>query len=395
MDAVWMLDDDLDLSQLRLADDKLKRGTWVRYFEEIEAMRDQHPEVSFAVGSVCGDPHIRPQAILATQLLDVTVNLRRFAGLTPTELYTCPDQDALFELPDYYYDHSRLGSEHLHRPFLWLGRTSEGTVRAETLAYLRAAAGITAGKTPTRPLLMSRNRGPRQPVTNLLRGGNAVFFDLDALFGHTYPAVNISGLTTRRSDMVGAALLARSGGTWVADFACPVLHEREESLDESVEPDDASGARYVLDRMAEEFFGVLLARAVMDGEAGEPLGSERLSTLARERAVQVVCRLQDAQVRCAEALATLDEALAGWMGQGPDILLALTQLRSAFLRLKRIELGGADEASQARWQVAVSETLLNPMGIETIVAFARDELTAIADQQRQTLVAILQGGRHV
>jgi hypothetical protein len=70
-DVVWMLDDDVELAQLQIVDGSLTRTDQLNYFDVISDLHRDHPEVSVLVGSVCGDPPIRPQAVLATQLLDV------------------------------------------------------------------------------------------------------------------------------------------------------------------------------------------------------------------------------------------------------------------------------------------------------------------------------------
>ncbi|MEZ4433316.1 MAG: arylamine N-acetyltransferase [bacterium] len=346
IDAVWMLDDDLRLAQLTVVDGVLVRREAVRYFDRIaEAWRDW-PEVSLLVGRVCGDPPIRPDAVLATGLLDVVANIDRFAALDPEAPYPGAADAGVFALPDYYYDHSEAGDAHLHRPAHWLPRAPGRSVRTEARACVAALVGILAGKAPTRPLLDAAVTGP--PVGSRLRGGHAVFLDVDAALRHRYPAARLAdGTMTRRADMVGATRLDRTGGSWVAAMPWPVLHDR---VAEALDPG--------LTSLRSEFFGVMLARAVMAD--GERVDRAALAARAAARRARIGARLALAGARADEAQAAIARARTGWMGRDPALAAALDALADAIGRCAALALDPA----------AVEAALDVPADLERVAALA-------------------------
>lgn len=314
IDAVWMLDDDLRLAQLRLDGGVLRETRAIRYFDRLADAWNTRPEAALCVGRVCGDPPIPPDAVLACGLLDVAANLDRFAALDPAAPYPAPDGPAAFALPDYYYDHSRAGDAHLDTAFHWLPRREGATTREAAAACVRALAGVFAGRAPTRPLLDVGEAGAFGPST--LRGGHAVFLDVDAALRHPYPAVRLGdGVATRRADMVGATRLDRAGGSPVAYLPWPVLHAREGQRDGG------------LAALRGEFFGVLLARAEMDD--GGRVDRARLAERAAARRRRITARLALARRRAVEAAAALTRARASWMGRDPAIAAALDALAAA------------------------------------------------------------------
>lgn len=381
-DAVWMLDDDIQLAQLQVLDGRLHKTNDIRYFDRIAAYYCQHPEASVLVGGVCGDPPIRPDAVLGTQLFDLECNLERFASLDPRQPYPKQPQRTSFSMADYYYDHSRAGVAHLVTPFLWLGAGPDATVRDEALAFVEAMTGAFWGKTPTRPLLhepRAQGEGLRSCV---LRGGNTVFLDVEALFRHAYPAMRIGSVTTRRSDMVGATLLDRSGGTWFAHFPCPVLHDRKPEHATSPEPDGEA----VLASIESEFYGVLLARAVMTA-GGTTHGFQQEATARSEL---ILTRLREASARTQRASAAIHRAKASWLGEDDELRAALERLQVGLDRARRRYLGGDDPKGCATWLERVATAIQDPERWAALESFARHQLEAETSAHVQTIAAILQ-----
>lgn len=334
VDAVWMLDDDLRLAQLRAEGGVLRRCEAIRYFDRIADAWDAHPEAGLLVGRVCGDPPIRPDAVLATGLLDLAANLDRFVALDPEALYRPPTDRGAFALPDYYYDHSRIGDAHLHHAFYWLPRAAGQTVRAAALDCVRALCGLFVGRAPTRPLLDDPRPASRELRRCHLRGGHAVFLDVDAFLRHRYPAVELGdGTLTRRADMVGATLLDREPTTFVAAFDAPVLHARSAN--------GPTGGR--LADLRSEFFGVMLARAVIDD--GGRVDRVRLAERARARRARIVDRLALAHRRAAAAAVALDRAASSWLGADPELAAALTTLRAELSACPALTRPPADVAA--------------------------------------------------
>lgn len=370
--AVWMVDDDIRLRQLTLRDSVLSLSSEVRYFDEIVAAYRRHPEASVLVGGVTGDPPIRPVAVLATQLFDIVANLTRFQTMVPGDVYHTPSQRLAFAQPDFYYDHSTSGAAHLLTPFLWLPRQVCGTVAGEALEFLNAAPGLLAGKTPCRPLVATHEAHGAE-TSAVLRGGSAVFLDVDALLRYPYPSVVLDGVATRRSDMVGASFLAAEGGTWLGTFAFPVLHAR------SLRP--APSPEAVLASLKSEHYGVMLARLVMG-----QVGGSGLEQLATTRATTIVERLAKATETSQTALEAVSMAHDSWMGRSAEHRDALTRLRGALEQARLLYLGGASPTGQAAWRASIFAALTNRdilgqvqgafEGLDASVARARRQLVS-------------------
>lgn len=275
-DCVWMIDDDLTFSRLSIRDGVETSEPLSDIFTRAMDLRAAHPDVSLLIGPVTGDAHVRPEATLRLQLFDLAENLVRIGDLDPGAAAPTPDIATITALPDYYYDHSRAGHAHLDVACPWVPRRAPpGTVRDELLAYLDACMGILAGAHATRPLVEADDPPPSRSSAPL-RGGNALFFDLDACLSHTYPTASLDGLDSRRSDMIGATLLAREGYI-VAHGPLSLEHARDAG-----EGPTSASARWR--SLRSEFHGVLLARLVMDGVPGEADPPEHLRRLAIDRA---------------------------------------------------------------------------------------------------------------
>lgn len=373
--VVWMIDDDTVFATLVLQDGVLQERPHRTVFADILELRAQHPEVSVLLGSVVGDPHVRPEAVFRTQTFDLVENLAWFSAQRPNDPYRAPAAGDLFEQHDYYYDHSRSGTAHLHRVAPWLPRAHAGTVRVELARYLDACCGIALGRAATRPLLSVPESSTRLTPTDLpLRGGNAIFFDFDACLGHPYPTATVGDVQTRRGDMIGCTLLARTGVA-VATAPVTLLHERlDSSALESV------SARWR--SLRSEFHGVLLARLAMDGC---PLGvdpEKHLHALAMERAEIIV----DALAAARRQLARLDEAHAAsptWWRDDASIWAGLETLRRTMhVTWAAMVPGREGEAPETRL-ATLRDALLEPNDLSAVLSAWRELPHAVASAAKR------------
>lgn len=399
LDAVWMLDDDLALDQLELAGPS--EAPWLvstarNPFDHLVRQRRDQPEASLLVGRVCGDPPSRPEAVLATQLLDAAANLRHFSKHRPDDPYPGGAPAALFALPDYYYDHAR-GAEHQHRPFLWLARQQGRSTREEAVACLEALPRAFGGGTPTRPLVHDPNRAVDPNASYLLRGGNAVFLDVDALFAHPYPTWSGGPAPTRRADMAGTAWLAAQRGYHVAEWALPMRHDR---LVDAQPVSSEAAARGALLSLTSELDGVLVARAMLgaalhdeaqerprpdpSADAAPPLaGASRshgdgpaLRVFAHARVRRIVQALSLAAERVHDVRAAIRSARDGWMGACPRCQAALAVFEGRLDAAEAHLLGGADPDRQRGWRLELEAQLLDPARLEGLTAFVAGGLDA-------------------
>ena len=141
------------------------------------------------------------------------------------------------------------------------------------------------------------------PLSAPLRGGNTLFLDAAAARAHPYPTVEVGGQEIRRLDMVGATLLARQG---VNFFVVPGFDLRHCRM----------GQAPGLLHDPAEFYGILLARLVMEPTPLTPLDAVRL--LATERIMLLRATLRQAAQRVDEARRLLLDEEAWWW-QRPEI----------------------------------------------------------------------------
>jgi len=368
-DIIWMLDDDLQFAQLyRDHAGRLREGCTLDYFYLLDEMRATRPEISLALGGVTGDPPIRPDAVLRSQLFDLLANLERFAALAPESTYPHNADTSGFRLVDYYYDHRRLGDEHLSIPFLWSTSDRAGTtVRAQLMAFVDRSLGIPSGKTATRPLVLEAGAFPDTIRPGTRRGGNAAFFDLDACLQHSYPHITIEGVPTRRSDMVGASLLARDGSCGVYEAAFPLLHDRvmgDETVGFTGGKLDPHAARASI---LGEFYGVLLARSVMEAP---PVGCTRadwLAALAAERADVIVGNLRAASELMDRLVNQFGDGGPGWLSQDREVAVRVKQLIEALQVLAGAYWGGADPSTRHIWLTSLRAELVAETRLSMVV----------------------------
>lgn len=300
---VWIVDDDIafekvhfDDGQLRITNIASRRIAELRAF----AARD---ECDLLVSGFTGDPPARPNASLASQAGDLEAELRRLAGMMPGDRYSAPaDLDAY--TGDYYYDHAEPSNVTGRRRYPWLPRHGHGqTVADQTRLMLQAARGISVGQTPFRPLVpLSEDTSLAVPDSAPNRGGNAVFFSMEALQQHPYPSFEVLGGWSRRADMIGTALLGHEGQFRIYRGHLTLRHDRTGQSTVGGDPT----------QWVPEFAGVMLARLVMRGPPSDRSVTAHLNQLATERADCIVESLRDGVFATQAAHRALHHQSAFW-----------------------------------------------------------------------------------
>lgn len=229
-EIVWMLDDDVRLGHIVWTGRALCFTRLHDPLSFLRAFAGWHPHVDMLIGEVTGDPPIPALATLATRFADLRWNLARFFSMDPGSDWRVPPETiALLKEPDAYYD---LSAERTLpawcAPCAWLPRSEGESAEEACLEMLEDARRLPFGVAFTRPILADEERLARmQPTTR--RGGNAVFFDPEVCLSHDYPVAVAAGVETRRSDMVGASLLASRRPGRVVSSGFSVVHARPSS----------------------------------------------------------------------------------------------------------------------------------------------------------------------
>lgn len=227
---VWMLDDDVRLGHVVWTGRSLHLARLHDPLSFLRTFAGQNSHIDMLIGEVTGDPPIPALATLATRFADLRWNLARFFSMDPASDWRVPSETiALLREPDAYYDLSVERAVPAWRvPCAWLPRRGGVSAEEACLEMLEDASRLPFGVAFTRPILADEDRLARvQPTTR--RGGNAVFFDAEACLSHDYPVVVAAGVETRRSDMVGASLLASRRPGRVVSSGFSVAHARPSS----------------------------------------------------------------------------------------------------------------------------------------------------------------------
>lgn len=319
---VWMLDDDLTFEELRLQHGRLNVANVAKSrLAEARRLSRTEPKVDVLVSGFTGDPPIRPESVLATQLRDLEGALRALPAHGNDTAWRLDSPSARFA-DDYYDLGESFASTDATHVVRWLPRESVPlTTRDQLLSMLTASTGISRGCTPFRPLL-AQPCAPPVFVERADRGGNALFLHIDPLLKHTYPAVPIGHGYSRRSDMIGLTLLSRDARVQLATGCLTLRHDR------SLQP------RMQLSResMQYEFAGVLLSRAVAV-RCPTDASWEWLTSIAFARAHRIESALAEAARHCRGALAALTDAEHSWGADAALMELAAT-LRSDLVYLE-------------------------------------------------------------
>lgn len=294
----WMLDDDLVFERCTLNGNGLSRQPVAAAHIGACRLLAKLGRMDLLVGGVTGDAPVRPDAVQASQLGDLAAALRDLAALDPCARFK--HRRPPRRTPDDYYDHAEGDLSHLELRYPWLPRpAAEPTTLAQFALMCAEAIRIPAGGTPFRPLLEPRDRVIRR-ATAPARGGNAIFFNRAAMLDHTYPALRVPGGWSRRADMIGTALLSRSGYA-VYDGGPTLLHDR------AGQPHATFDARSLMP----EFVGVLLARVASGKLSAEQFALE-LKCYVHERSTRILGAQCLALAEGRRAVATLRSKNAWW-----------------------------------------------------------------------------------
>lgn len=293
---VWMLDDDLRFCRLVVQSGVLRREPLL---DPLGALLDlgrtsEAPDV--LVGTVHGDPPIPAIATWASRISDMAANIERMVRLGADSVWPC-DHDTLRRLgeADYYYDYGR--HPELETPAYWLPRHVEQKTSEALFALLEEARHLPSGVALTRPLVeVQTSERTGRPAARVLgpaqvRGGNTVFYDIDACLRHEYPTAEFGGVRTRRSDSVGMLALRAKHGMRVLSSDFAVLHERDR--EESQRPNSEQLVRHLV----ADTLGAALTRGVAGAD------SESIGGFLRARVRQIDGSLG----RMAAAIARLRE----------------------------------------------------------------------------------------
>ena len=279
---VWMIDDDLTFEEVSSEDGVLVvRNVAAARIAAARALC--RTDIDILVSGFTGDPPVRPEAVLASQLIDLRAALRFAVQQDPSAAWT--PASPYVRVRDDYYDHAE--SADWHRPVTpvpWLPRQGLGwTVGDQLRSLLEEACSIPRGCTPFRPLLPCGESEPVR-VRRADRGGNTIFRGLGPLLAHPYPAFPIGDRFSRRSDMVGLNVLLRRGGVVTAKGNFTLRHDRtlQPPVTDDIEP------------WLAEFGGVLLSRATAP-ESTDAVTPEWLAAIAHHRADRISRSLDNAE----------------------------------------------------------------------------------------------------
>lgn len=223
---VWMLDDDVRLRHQHWHDDRLEERALHCHLEFLLELSRREPQIDVLVGEVCGDAPIPLVGSLVSRLADLEANLRVMLDRRPGDAWRVPAAtlERLRE-SDAYYDLSvdrAVGA--WEREVFWLPRQPAPSTAQSLTEMLAELSHIPRGAAFSRPILVRPERFA-ELTPRPVRGGNAVFFDVDACLQHEYPSATVGGIETRRSDMIGSRLLEAARFS-VRGSGFSVLHRR-------------------------------------------------------------------------------------------------------------------------------------------------------------------------
>jgi hypothetical protein len=300
---VWMLDDDLRLARLFVEAGVLVEAPLTDPLGALTDLARQPGRPEVVVGMVHGDPPIPAMATWASRVGDLLESLAQMTALGPESAWWADTRTihALCE-PDFYYDYGSHPTQ--EESALWLPRGAGESTATALCKLLAEARHLPDGVALTRPVVW-HHEGPSDAADRSVRllgqarvrGGNTVFFDPEACLEHEYPALVVEGVTTRRADSVGLALLEQCRGrrTATSDFA--LLHGRDRD----------PGARPDMDQLVRHLTGDTLGAALSRAVAGSD--AEGVAAFLRDR----VARIDRALVRLRLGLGRL----RAWSTQAP------------------------------------------------------------------------------
>lgn len=268
---VWLVDDDMQLAQLRKGAEGLEIHSSRGLLAEVVELWRSRPELSVAIGTYTGDPPIPAFATWAGQLHDLVANLSALAEMGPEGAWSPPENDR--GVADFYYDHAG-DTLTVEEGIFWLEGV-DGRTGREVLVHLAdSLPSMLAGSQVFRPLVAG---GPPPSRTTSARGGNVLFLDADTLFAAPFPSLRCSDeVVTRRADSLAAALLERKGDVRCEVVDLPLLHgRRPQDLSSPAATEDTT-PKAVARFMESQARGIALGRSMADGRpVGEHLARRR------------------------------------------------------------------------------------------------------------------------
>ncbi|MBU1239997.1 glycosyltransferase [Myxococcota bacterium] len=247
--VVWLLDDDKRLDPLVSIDGRGPHRQVFPLVQNISALKQAG--ASIVLGADTDSPPLPFSSAIRTQMVDLYHNLYWLSKLDPTS--PLPDRSienaaARAKWRDYYYDLSRLETDHLEAPF-WIVPDRDGeTVREAVTRICSRLDRILAGEQVFRPLSIDSLEIDTTIRPSILRGGNTLIFDHKVLSDGPDIFPNI-GFPVRRADMIRSLIDVHAKGRKIVQAQIPVRHDRADvqtgSLDlERLESDVKGYALY-------------------------------------------------------------------------------------------------------------------------------------------------------
>jgi hypothetical protein len=353
---IWLLDDDLTFEELGLRDGRLHRTSVAsQRLAEVREYFAEHPRCDVRIGGFTGDPPVRPESILATQLSDASFNLRIALDQSGAERWC--DLPARQRTTDDFYDlteHAPLAQA--INPVPWVRSALTGDSTADSVAeLLRSIASIPRGCAPFRPLLAPS--GPPIHESSLLHaGGNTVFRRVGDLLHHPYPAMTLPRGVSRRSDMIGLRLLHARSGLRVDEGGLSLHHDR------ALQP-PLDGSPHTL---VAEFAGVCISRCLSwrltDSSA------QNLWDFARERRERTIASLRTSHTLVRDVIASL-AGLRQSSTWEPTLTVPLDCAMDSMTSLER--------SLVSLLHSNLSDSLADPRLLEAIERFCNQELSSM------------------
>ncbi len=226
--VVWILDDDIRLDGLTSVGGvghEIQRPDYVASLKRLAKT-----DYGVVLGTVTGDPPLPFSSSIRTQLVDLYHNLEQMAALSPDDPYPdrSPENAAVrSEHRDYYYDLSRLETDHLETPFWYAPRRQRSTVGQTFEEMTPRLRDMIGGVQVFRPLVDQLRGDPLSlAVPSVNRGPSTLVLDMNALREFPNAVPTLDGSDTRRSDMIWSLLNRFVAGRKVVRIPVPVRQER-------------------------------------------------------------------------------------------------------------------------------------------------------------------------
>ncbi|MBS2031708.1 MAG: glycosyltransferase [Deltaproteobacteria bacterium] len=398
----WILDDDKRLDALVLKGGRELIRERLPVIQRIRSL--EQTGASAVLGVDTGAAPLPAVATLRVQLVDLLSNLTAMQAMEPQKAWLSPAQEnakTARDAPDYYYDLARSQTAHLETPFWFDAGKTPVSVREAMLSLCTRAPRVLAGEQVFRPLFVEQDQSLTTRAS-IIRGGNTLVFDPDALVDVPQFVPAPDGRPSRRSDIVWALLntYVRARPTVQAPFA--VFHDRsdlgEDALNLSRIVDDIRG--YALYSALADVFEDRQRRGLdvlaLDS-AGERLVAERHGKYLQERAAALSLAVHRSR-GVAKAILRLIREPGSWWSTDLEVKSALCGLEELankvelFLHLERVaeletQLAATEPVLASTYLGKLREVLATAMGDRDRPppAWLQEERTRVARAQVQRL----------